>query len=159
VPNRCISLAGTCILGLLIASVPIKFEAAGKSGLEIALASAHAKSGNSGSGGGGNSGSGGGGSGNSGSGSSGSDNSGSGSSSSGSGSDDGDSADTRFNSDDFSDGQRLGADKNMDLHYTNGWREWIRNGRYRLTDPKGRVVSERWARPDDLLRMLSTVEP
>jgi hypothetical protein len=151
VPNRCISLAGTCILGLLIASVPIKFEAAGKSGLEIALASAHAKGGNSGSGGGG--------SGNSGSGGSGSDNSGSGSSSSGSGSDDGDSADTRFNSDDFSDGQRLGADKNMDLHYTNGWREWIRNGRYRLTDPKGRVVSERWARPDDLLRMLSTVEP
>lgn len=168
-PNRCISLAGTCILGLLIASVPIEVDVAGKSGLEIALASAHAKSGNSGSGGGGNSGSGGGGSGNSGSGSSGSDNSGSGgsgsdnsgsgSSSSGSGSDDGDSADSRFNSDDFSDGQRFGADKDMDLRYTNGWREWIRNGRYRLTDPKGRVVSERFARPDDLLRMRSTLEP
>ncbi|MGB5559074.1 MAG: hypothetical protein WBN04_13825 [Paracoccaceae bacterium] len=164
--NRSMIVSKSCkpwslalLLGLLVASTPIRLCSTGESGLTIAFAFAHAKGDNSGSGGGGgdNSGSGSSGSGSSGSGSSGSDSSGSGSG--GSGSDDDDNSGSGSGSSgsgsggDDDRGQRGGSDDDMDLRYINGWRERIQNGRYRLTDPKGRVVSDRRARPDDLLRM------
>ncbi len=42
---------------------------------------------------------------------------------------------------------------NVELRYSNGWRERIRNGRYRLTDPKGRTVRDRPATQEDAVRM------
>ena len=172
VPKSCKPWSLALLLGLLVASTPIRLCLTGESGLTIAFAFVHAKgdnsgsgSGNSGSGSGGggdNSGSGSSGSGSSGSGGDDDDNSGSGSSGSGSGGDDNSGSGSRSSGSGssgsgsgggFADDQRGGSDDDMDLRYINGWRERIQNGRYRLTDPKGRVVSDRRARPDDLLRM------
>jgi hypothetical protein len=41
----------------------------------------------------------------------------------------------------------------LHLRYANGWDERVAGGRYRLTDPKGQVVTDRVARPEDLERM------
>lgn len=52
-------------------------------------------------------------------------------------------------------GERVTA--TLHLRYANGWDERVARGRYRLTDPKGRVVKDRVARPDDLVRMRAQV--
>ena len=92
-----------------------------------------------------------------------SDNSGSGSGNSGSGSSDDDDDD-----DDYStsagentpqvttsqpSNQSSRVPENLHLRYPNGWDEKIRNGRYILTDPKGRTVTNRPAAFSDLERM------
>lgn len=43
--------------------------------------------------------------------------------------------------------------QNLHLRYSNGWQEWVRDGRYRLIDPQGRTVSDRRATANDLARM------
>ena len=52
---------------------------------------------------------------------------------------------------------RLGAEFNITLQYTNGWQEWVKDGRYVLIDPKGRTVANRRASRDDVARMRSLV--
>jgi len=47
----------------------------------------------------------------------------------------------------------LGSGNNLHLRYSNGWQEWVRNGRYRLVDPNGHTVADRRAKQSDLDRM------
>ena len=75
------------------------------------------------------------------------DNSGSGSANSGSGS----SSSSGSSGSVTSNFTKVGG--NLRLVYSNGWEERIRNGRYRLTDPKGRTVSFRAATEADVIRM------
>lgn len=48
---------------------------------------------------------------------------------------------------------RLGSEFNISLQYTNGWREWVKDGRYVLIDPEGRTVANRAASRSDVTRM------
>lgn len=48
---------------------------------------------------------------------------------------------------------RLGSEFNITLQYTNGWREWVKDGRYVLIDPEGRTVANRPASRGDVTRM------
>lgn len=48
---------------------------------------------------------------------------------------------------------RLGSEFNISLQYTNGWREWVKDGRYVLIDPEGRTVANRPASRGDVTRM------
>ncbi|MEZ5776944.1 MAG: hypothetical protein R3E44_01140 [Paracoccaceae bacterium] len=126
-------MAAALFLGLLLAAFPIRFDFDLGSGPTLVLSLAYAKGG-----GGGNSGPGGGG--NSGHGNSGDD-------------DDDDDDDDNSGRGNSRDAARIGPEDNIDLKYVNGWRERIENGRYILIDPKGRTVSDRWARPEDLFRL------
>lgn len=45
------------------------------------------------------------------------------------------------------------ARDNISLVYSNGWREWVLNGRYVLIDPQGRTVADRIAGADDVIRL------
>lgn len=47
----------------------------------------------------------------------------------------------------------LGSEFNISLQYTNGWREWVKDGRYVLIDPEGRTVANRPASHGDVTRM------
>lgn len=47
----------------------------------------------------------------------------------------------------------LGSEFNISLQYPNGWREWVKDGRYVLIDPEGRTVANRPASRDDVTRM------
>ncbi len=77
--------------------------------------------------------------------------------------DDGDSDDDRDDdrdndSNDDASGDRqsnagLGSEFNISLQYTNGWREWVKDGRYVLIDPEGRTVANRPASYGDVTRM------
>ena len=140
--------AQSLFLGLLIAPLPIKFEGLPEHRLSVGFSFAHAESG-SGSGGEDNSGSGSEGDDNSGSGGGGDDNSGSGNGSNDATQDDNTSGSR--SGDQTS--RRMGTESNIEYRYTNGWQERVLNGRYRLTDPKGRIVKDRFARPDDLTRI------
>ncbi len=126
-------------LGILIAAFPIRFDITAKTDLTVGFPFAYAKGSDDGGGGSDNSGPGNGRDG-------GLDNSGR-----GNGGDDGDDDNSGPGNNSY-DG-RISSDDNVEIEYANGWQEWIRNGRYRLTDPKGRTVSNRWARPDDLARL------
>ena len=49
--------------------------------------------------------------------------------------------------------QATGSGDSLHLQYSNGWQEWVRDGRYVLLDPEGQTVSNRAATREDLARM------
>jgi len=46
-----------------------------------------------------------------------------------------------------------GSGSRIDVRYTDGWRETISDGRYRLYDPNNRKIMDRAARRDDFQRL------
>lgn len=125
-----IKFAIVCVLSLLLAAMPVGIEISLDQGLNASLVMVLAKNG--------------------------SDNSGSGNNNNDDDDDDDDDDETdgRDNEGNSKKSRkRLGSSSNLHLQYTNGWNERIRNGRYRLVDPEGRTVSDRWATTKDLMRM------